>query len=251
MSSQLVLPIKDRPRHGGARQGAGRKPKGERALVSHLARPRFEKITPAHVTLRVRNDIPSLRSSRRFTKIRECFAAARGRFGLRLVEFSVLGDHLHLIVEADDDAALSSGMQGLAIRVAKALNALLGRTGRVFADHYHSRLLKTPSELTRAIRYVIENANHHYRERGVDVFSSRGEQGMEALAAPVGWLLRFGWRRAGPLDRIEPIALMTATVDAVRGAGHSGARNPRDSHRGSDTTSSARLPTPLLDRFGF
>jgi len=207
MLSQLSLPIKDRPRHGGARPGAGRKPKGDKALVSHLARPRFDKIAPVHVTLRIRGDIPSLRSSRRFTKIRECFVAARGRFGVRLVEFSVLGNHLHLIVEADGSGSLSSGMQGLTIRVAKAVNRMLARSGHVFADHYHSRLLKTPTELTRAIRYVIENARHHYAERGADFFSSRGRDGLTALVRPLGWLLSVGWSRAGPRDRIEPIAL--------------------------------------------
>jgi hypothetical protein len=38
-------------------------------MVSHLERPKFEKITPAHVTLRLADDIPSLRSSRRFQLI--------------------------------------------------------------------------------------------------------------------------------------------------------------------------------------
>ena len=52
-----------------------------------------------------------------------------------------------LIVEADNDAALSSGMQGLCIRIARALNAMMERAGGVFADHYWSRLLRTPTEL--------------------------------------------------------------------------------------------------------
>ena len=146
------------------------------------------------------------------TKIRECFAAARGRFGLRLVEFSVMGNHLHLIVEADDSGALTSGMQGLTIRVAKAVNRMLSRSGHVFADHYHSRLLETPTEVTRAIRYVIENARHHYGDRGADFFSSRGPDGLVALARPLGWLLRIGWSRAGAQDRIEPVALHAAVA---------------------------------------
>ncbi|HEY6908984.1 MAG TPA: hypothetical protein VI356_06425 [Myxococcales bacterium] len=41
--------------------------------------------------------------------IEECLAAARQRFGLRVIEFTVLGNHLHLIVEADGDEALSRG----------------------------------------------------------------------------------------------------------------------------------------------
>jgi len=189
--------------HGGRRLGAGRK-RGNKA--SHHPRPAFDRPMPAHVTLKVREDVPSLRSSRRFATIKRSFAAARGLHGLRLVEFTVLSNHLHLVVEADSSVALAKGMQGLNVRLAKALNALLRRRGRVFADHYHSRLLRTPTELTRAIRYVLGNAFHHYGD-DCAAFSSSEPGALELLAVPRGWLLRVGWRRAPPRDRIEPTAL--------------------------------------------
>src|SRR5262252_7815971 len=189
---QMVLPL---PRRGGKRRGAGRKPKGDKALVSHMARPRFDRVTPSHVTLRVKKGLPSLRSSRRFAAITACFGKARGRFGLRLVEFSVLGNHLHLIVEADSSEALSRGMQGLCIRLAKALNKALSHRGSVFADHYHSRLLRSPTELARAIAYVLENAAHHFAGAKTDAFSSAVTR--DALAVPRGWLLRLGRRIRG------------------------------------------------------
>lgn len=184
--------------------------KGRRALVSHRSRPRFHAPTPVHVTLRVSDAIPSLRSSRRFAKIRECLARARGRFGVRLAEYSVLGNHLHFIIEADDNVSLSRGVQGLCIRLARALNADLDRRGRVFADHFHSRLLRTPTELCRAIRYLRENGAHHYGERGVDAFSSAARGALAVLAAALGWLLRLGWNRA-------PNAIAPATYAAIRG----------------------------------
>lgn len=130
--------------------------------------------------MRVADDVPSLRSSRRYASLSRCFTASRGRFGLRLIEFSILGNHLHLIVEADDSRSLSRGMQGLAIRVAKALNASIVRGGAVFADHYHSRLLRSPTELVRAIRYVLGNALRHYGEEG-EAYSSRGAGAVELL----------------------------------------------------------------------
>ena len=202
VSSQLSLRFKD-PR-GGKRPGAGRKPKNGKAGVSHTARPAFGKPTPVHVTLRIRDDVPSLRASRRFAAIRRSFAAARGRNGVRLVEFSVLSNHLHLVVEADSSLRLSRGMQGLTIRLAKALNAVLrGRKGGVFADHFHSRLLRTPTELTRALRYVAENAEHHYGEPD-RYFSSRAPENLSLLAAPLGWLLRVGWRRSKDRQRTGP-----------------------------------------------
>jgi putative transposase len=204
MDTQLPFRFGD-PR-GGRRDGAGRKPKNDKAGVSHRARPVFEKAMPVHVTLRIRDDVPSLRASRRFAAIRRSFAAARGRNGMRLVEFSVLSNHLHLVVEADSSQRLSRGMQGLAIRLAKALNAVLrGRTGSVFADHFHSRLLRTPTELTRALRYVADNAEHHYGEADAS-FSSRAAENIALLAAPVGWLLRVGWRRSRDRGARPPTA---------------------------------------------
>jgi putative transposase len=198
--AQSSLPFRSR---GGRRKGAGRPPNGETAMVSHLKRPQFEKITPAHVTLRIANDIPSLRSSRRFALIRQCFARAQQNRNLRLVEFTVLSNHLHLIVEADNNRELSRGMQGLCIRLAKTLNAVLGRHGRVFADHFHSRLLKSPTEVVNAIRYVLENAERHFSRTIVrDAFSSEDGDNAGVLAEPVGWLLRDGWSRA-PLRLVE------------------------------------------------
>ena len=46
---------------GGKRRGAGRRPKGERAGVSHSERPFIEPAHPLHVTLEVRRGIASLR----------------------------------------------------------------------------------------------------------------------------------------------------------------------------------------------
>jgi REP element-mobilizing transposase RayT len=193
MSRQLGFVLRT---HGGKRRGAGRKPKRAKALVSHAARPGFERTAPAHVTLKVCDDVPSLRSARRFAVIRACFAAARGLHGMRLVEFSVLGNHLHLVIEADSKRALSIGMLGLCTRLARRLNAFLGRAGKLFADHYHARLLHSPTEVWRAIRYVLGNAEHHYRERRIDPFSSAAHDARSVLAEPLAWLLRRGWQRA-------------------------------------------------------
>src|SRR5947208_16444799 len=128
---------------GGRRAGAGRRSKRAKPLVSHKARPRFTEATAVHVTLHVANHVWNLRSKRCFTLVERSLANAFGKCRLRVIEFAVLGNHIHLIVEADSSEALSRGMQGLNIRVAKALNRLMNSSGRVFADHFHGRLLPT------------------------------------------------------------------------------------------------------------
>jgi putative transposase len=191
---QLALKI---PQRGGKRKGAGRKRKAPRPRVSHKARPQFEKPAAVLVTLRVACGVWNLRSRRCFEAIEACFTNARGRFGLRIIEFAVLGNHLHLLVEADSDQSLSRGMQGLSVRIARALNRVMHRHGAVFDDHYHARLLDSPTKLVNAIAYVLGNHEHHYGpSRGDDPFSSLACDRLAILSSPTTWLIRKAWQRA-------------------------------------------------------
>ena len=83
---------------GGKRRGAGRKPKGERAGVSHARRPSFPDRYPVLVTMRLCAGLPSLRYNDTYALLKEAFAAAT-RESFRVVEYSVQSNHLHLLVE--------------------------------------------------------------------------------------------------------------------------------------------------------
>lgn len=98
-----------------------------------------------------------------FVAVRRALADGKRRFGFALVHFSVQRDHLHLIAEAHDRRALSRGLQGLSIRVARAVNRQVERKGRLFADRYHARALTTPRAVRFALRYVLLNARKHTR----------------------------------------------------------------------------------------
>lgn len=199
---------------GGKRKGAGRKPKGERAGVPHAKRPPLAARFPVHVTLKLEPGLPSLRRKEPFQVVRRAFAAS-DRFGLRLVHHSVQTNHLHLLVEAENARALSRGMKGLGVRIARALNALWRRTGRVLHDRYHARILRTPREVRNALRYVLTNVHKHGLRilGGPDPFSSgadfdgwRESPAMCAVSSQKifgrarTWLLRVGWRRHGLLS---------------------------------------------------
>jgi hypothetical protein len=152
-----------------------------------------------------------LRGTRLFVAVRYALAGASGtRF--RVLQFSVQRDHLHVVVEADEPTGLARGLQGLAIRVAKAINRALGRRGTVWGDRYHARTLGTPREVRSALVYVLNNWRKHVRgARGVDPRSSAAwfdgwrtaidrPAGRPPVAAARGWLARTGWRRYGPID---------------------------------------------------
>jgi hypothetical protein len=202
---------------GGRRAGAGRKPNGTAAGVSHLRRSALDLRHPVHVTMRLRRGLPSLRHKPLARVIFAAFHAAKMRLGLRLVHFSVQSNHLHhvhLIGEVQGHRALSRAMQGLAVRIARGINANLGARGSVFADRYHARALRTPREVRHALVYVLHNHKHHFTGPGcpapLDPLSSAPyfhgcvAQTDLSRSAPITsaktWLLRVGWQRAGPID---------------------------------------------------
>lgn len=205
---------------GGVRKNAGRLPKDglrrEKPGVSHLARPRITRHQPAHVTLRVLDHVWNLRTKRCFRHIEWALHAAGTRPDFRVVHFSVLGNHVHLLVEADNARALSSALRSITIRIAHNLNKVMGRKGRVFSDRYHVRVVKTPSEARHALIYVLQNFRKHAEQTGERVptdwldlaYSSAaafdGWRGLEPstldrtpVAVPKSWLLNEGWRRRG------------------------------------------------------
>jgi len=199
---------------GGRRPGAGGPRGARRRAMPHRRRGPHDRHVPVHVTLRAAPGIPSLRESRVFAAVREALAAA-SRDAFRLVHWSVQADHIHLLVEAESGRSLARGCQGLAVRVAKAVNRLLRRHGAVWGDRYHARRLRTPSEVRRALVYVLQNWKRHVPgARGLDPRSSAAWfDGWQTPpprapgAAPVRtartWLARVGWRRYGRLDAGE------------------------------------------------
>jgi len=206
--------------HGGAREGAGRKRTlPGRKRVPHrpreLTKPRF----PVHVTVRMRAGIARLRNYELCAVLRRAFVYGCKKDAFRICQFSIQGNHIHLVCEAADNTALARGIQGWAVRVARGLNGKLRRTGSIFGDRYHEEIIRTPRQCRGTLCYVLQNARRHGERiddsfNGMDPFSSawwfdgwkdeswrdgliRPE--MRTVAEPQTWLLRVGWRRHGLL----------------------------------------------------
>jgi REP element-mobilizing transposase RayT len=200
--------------------------------VEHRARPAHGAAHPLHVTLR--SVLRSLRHAFVFPTVRGAIQSLRESRsdGFRVVEFSVQGNHVHLILEAADAKALRSGIQALAIRIALRVNRLLMRRGKVWADRYHARALTSPRAVRRALVYVLANFKKHTHGAGApldpcssapdfDGFRdppSKGNPTRRATSPPRTWLLRHGWRRHGligvgevPAPESEPLGMRART----------------------------------------
>jgi putative transposase len=194
---QMRLPLAAARTWGGARKGAGRKPRG-RASMPHVTRPRIDPRYPVQVTIRATPGLPSFRSPRLFRALRRAIARASvDRF--RVIHFSIQQDHGHFIVEGDEPRRARGGVHGLAIRLALAVNRVLGRKGKVVGDRYHARLLRTPRQGAPACIDPRSSGPHFSGWRREPEPTDLAP----ATALPSTWMARTGWRRAGGPLRVE------------------------------------------------
>jgi hypothetical protein len=108
--------------------------------------------------------------------------------------------------------------------MARRLNRAHRRTGRVWAERYHARILRTPREVRNVLVYVLGNWRHHggahYPEQSLDPYSSAAwfdgfrekllplpERAAEGATQPTAaartWLLGVGWRKRGLISVAE------------------------------------------------
>jgi len=145
--------------------------------------------------------------------------------GLNVIHFSIQGNHLHFIGESKSNKSLADGMKSLGGRFAKLLRAKFGGNGSVFKGRYHLHVLKTPTEMKRALEYVLLNSAKHkdviehidpyssgsvFRdwkklvsvrlsgllEEDVYFFSELRKEVFPELSPPRSWLGTIGWQRA-------------------------------------------------------
>ena len=175
---------------------------------------------------------------------------------VRIVEFSIQSNHVHLVVEAANSADLSRGMQSLNTGLGMRLNRIWHRTGlgSVFKERFHLVVIDNPTQMRRVLNYVLRNDVHHGLElRTLDPCSSAPSfggwkelQGPEARAKtakaaracvslePETWLLKTGWQVMGEeMEQLSTGQWPRAAKTVKRRARFSRASAhglPRDSH---------------------
>lgn len=188
-----------------------------------MRRPKVRANTPLHITLRLKKRIPSLRNRKLLRLFRQSLHMSRP-FGMRVIHFSLLSNHIHMIAEAPDNTALAQGMRSLGGRFGRIVRRSISvkSRGPVFAGRYHLRLIETPRQMRNALEYVLLNQAKHLKFiEHLDPYSSastflewrkllgvrfsslvraQAEEIQDAnrfgLSPPRSWLGRKGWMSA-------------------------------------------------------
>lgn len=230
MARQLALNIRLK-RWGGRREGAGRRNRS--GTVNHMKRADVTSKTPLHLTMRLKEKLPTLRKKGLLKEFQKCVHGAKAH-GLSVIHFSIQYNHIHLIAETRDNKALALGMRSLASRFGKIMRSHSHQTGfgskggSVFKGRYHLHALRTPLETRNALRYVLLNFSKHEKliehidtyssarffkdwakllgkkfkdliRSDTDFYSARATaRDVEdwGLSKPQSWLARRGWMRA-------------------------------------------------------
>lgn len=151
-------------KRGGRRPGSGRKRIHSKG-VSHRRREVVTYRTPMHINFKYNACIKNKFCLR---LLKRAIVNAR-RQGLRIVHFSLQSNHIHLIIEAENNLLLTKGMRSLTVTFAKGLKA-----GKVQIERYHLHVLRSIRESRNAVHYVLFNKQKH--EKGtysvIDEYSS-------------------------------------------------------------------------------
>jgi len=217
---------------GGKRARAGRKPRVVgRSSSPHKKRPEIDRRHPQHVTLRVVGAVGYLRKPHMYRAIRKALITIMGRErdDFAIVHFSVQGNHIHLVCEAENRLALAAGMKAFECATAQYLNQEVSlergerRRGQVFADRYHVRSMSSVRQTRNCLSYVLNNWRHHgarglslfdgkldfyssavlfpgWKERTTPMIHIPPDYDPPAVSRPRTWLLAEAWKRAKPIS---------------------------------------------------
>lgn len=172
-----------------------------------------------HLTWRLKKNVTKIRRMDALEAFKKAAERAQ-KFGLRILHFSILSNHIHMIAEANSNETLATGMRSFGSSFGKNLRKLSGGTGPVFDGRFHMRPLTTPSEMKNALAYVLQNFAkhedliHHYdryssapyfknwkelfgHKRGPLLEDEESSPSLpKFLSSPKSWLASVGWMQA-------------------------------------------------------
>lgn len=148
------------------RKGGGRRPKHDKG-IRHIKRPEIKRLTSLHLTVKILKDKAGIKNKQTLALLKHAILKARKK-GLRIIHFTLEYDHVHLLVEANDNEVLGRGMMVFGVTMAKGINRLKSIKGTVYKHRYHFRKINSPRELKNVLHYIFNNGIKHKTAKSLD-----------------------------------------------------------------------------------
>lgn len=141
------------------RKGAGR-PAIHDPGIRHTSRPLLKKTSSLHLTVKVKKIKAEIKNKVVLQILKRAILNARRR-GLKVVHYSLEYDHVHLLIEADNNYILGKGMQAFGVTFSKAINKLKQLKGGVYKHRYHFRQISSARQFKNVMNYIFRNGVKH------------------------------------------------------------------------------------------
>lgn len=126
--------------------------------LSHMRKPRIlQKGATYHVTARANRQELIMDPHGMKVLFLATILRAKKRYRFQISNFSILGNHFHLIITPGSGESLSAIMQWILSVFAMAYNRKLGLTGHVWGERFFSKVIEGLKELLRTFEYIDEN----------------------------------------------------------------------------------------------
>lgn len=140
-------------------KGAGR-PKIHDAGIRHTKRPILTKPASLHLTVKIKKNKADIKNKSVLIILKRAIINARKQ-GLRIIHYTLEFDHVHLLIEADNNLVLGKGMKAFGVTFSKAINRMRKLKGEVYKHRYHFRRLSSSRELKNVLNYIFNNGLKH------------------------------------------------------------------------------------------
>jgi REP element-mobilizing transposase RayT len=125
-----------------------------------MGRPRNEIVynqALVHLTCRCHNQSFYLADDEVKDDFIELWRKYKDKYGIKIIEFVVMDNHIHLFVYVPNQFALSSFMQVTNSKIAMQINRDLNKKNQVFADRFRSPTIEDSSYFEKVIQYIWNN----------------------------------------------------------------------------------------------
>jgi putative transposase len=111
-----------------------------------------------HITHRCHKKEFLLRFARDRRRYLQWLFEARKRFGLSVLNYTVISSHVHLLVKDDGDRdVIPKSIQLIAGRTGQEFNHRKNRKGAYWEDRYHATAVETDRHLVQCLVYIDLN----------------------------------------------------------------------------------------------
>ncbi len=87
----------------------------------------------------------------------EVILRARRKFGFELLNYCIMSNHIHLMIQPKSGTSLSRIMQWILSVFAMGFNRRFGYVGHVWYDRFHSSVLSSFVQSLRTFLYIADN----------------------------------------------------------------------------------------------